>query len=226
MKNRLRNSYFALLIIEKAVSQSEVGPGVRAVSVERVTIYDVAKAARVSTATASKALNDTGRMALETRDRIKRIARELGFRPNSLARSLTSKRSFTVGLLTNDTYGRFTLPVMAGISEGTDRPRGVGVPVRHRGRPRPRPNPCRCHARQAGRRHHRHRAGASTGRCRSICPAARARRLRADRRGRTMRVTLLPDDRQGARGGGPPPGRAGPAAHRPRHRARELPCRA
>ncbi len=89
-----------------------------AVSGERVTIYDVAQAARVSTATASKALNDTGRVSLETRDRIKRVARELGFRPNSLARSLTRKRSFSVGLLTNDTYGRFTLPLMAGISEG------------------------------------------------------------------------------------------------------------
>lgn len=85
---------------------------------ERVTIYDVATAAGVSIATASKALNDTGRISAETRIRIRQIAQELGFRPNSLARSLTSKRSFTVGLLTNDTYGRFTLPVMAGISEG------------------------------------------------------------------------------------------------------------
>lgn len=85
---------------------------------ERITIHDVAAAASVSIATASKALNDTGRMATETRARIKRVAQELGFRPNALARSLLSKRSFTVGLLTNDTYGRFTLPVMAGISEG------------------------------------------------------------------------------------------------------------
>jgi LacI family transcriptional regulator len=84
----------------------------------RITIHDVAAAASVSIATASKALNDTGRMATETRARIKRVAQELGFRPNALARSLLSKRSFTVGLLTNDTYGRFTLPVMAGISEG------------------------------------------------------------------------------------------------------------
>jgi LacI family transcriptional regulator len=85
---------------------------------ERVTIYDVAAAAGVSTATASKALNDTGRMSVETRERIRRVAQQLGFRPNALARSLTRKRSFTVGLLTDDTYGRFTLPVMAGISEG------------------------------------------------------------------------------------------------------------
>ena len=84
----------------------------------RITIHDVAAAASVSIATASKALNDTGRMSVETRARIRRVAQELGFRPNALARSLLSKRSFTVGLLTNDTYGRFTLPVMAGISEG------------------------------------------------------------------------------------------------------------
>ncbi len=83
----------------------------------RVRIYDVANAAGVSIATASKALNDTGRMAEDTRERVKRIASELGFRPNAMARALISKRSFTIGLLTNDTYGRFTLPVMAGVSE-------------------------------------------------------------------------------------------------------------
>ncbi len=85
---------------------------------DKVTIVAVAQAAGVSVATASKALNGTGRMREETRERVKRIARELDFRPNALARSLVSRRSFTVGLLTNDTYGRFTLPVMAGISEG------------------------------------------------------------------------------------------------------------
>jgi LacI family transcriptional regulator len=77
----------------------------------------VAAAAGVSISTASKALNDTGRMGAETRERVKRIAGEIGYRPNALARGLLSKRSFTIGLLTNDTYGRFTLPVMAGISD-------------------------------------------------------------------------------------------------------------
>jgi LacI family transcriptional regulator len=86
-------------------------------SARRITIRDIAQAAGVSVATASKALNDTGRLAPETRARVKRIAAEVGFRPNALARGLLSRRSFTVGLLTNDTYGRFTLPVMAGISQ-------------------------------------------------------------------------------------------------------------
>jgi LacI family transcriptional regulator len=83
----------------------------------RITIHDVAAAAGVSISTTSKALNDTGRMSVETRARVKRIAGEVGFRPNALARGLLSKRSFTIGLLTNDTYGRFTLPLMAGVSE-------------------------------------------------------------------------------------------------------------
>ncbi|OCJ14002.1 LacI family transcriptional regulator [Rhizobium sp. AC44/96] len=83
----------------------------------RTTIHDVAAAAGVSISTASKALNDTGRMSAETRERVKRVAGDVGFRPNALARGLLSKRSFTIGLLTNDTYGRFTLPLMAGISE-------------------------------------------------------------------------------------------------------------
>jgi LacI family transcriptional regulator len=86
-------------------------------SARRITIREVARAAGVSVATASKALNDTGRLAAETRARVKRIAAEVGFRPNALARGLLSRRSFTIGLLTNDTYGRFTLPVMAGVSQ-------------------------------------------------------------------------------------------------------------
>ena len=83
----------------------------------RVTIHLVAAVAGVSISTASKALNGSGRMSPETRERVKRVAQEVGFRPNALARGLITKRSFTIGLLTNDTYGRFTLPVMAGISE-------------------------------------------------------------------------------------------------------------
>lgn len=95
---------------EEALNRSRIRGG-------RVTIHDVAEAAGVSISTASKALNDTGRMGPETRERVKRAAAAIGFRPNVLARGLLSNRSFTIGLLTNDTYGRFTLPVMAGISE-------------------------------------------------------------------------------------------------------------
>ncbi len=83
----------------------------------RRTIHDVAKAARVSISTASNALNGTGRTNVETRERVKRVAKDIGFRPNALARSLLTKRSHAIGMLTNDTYGRLTLPMAAGVSE-------------------------------------------------------------------------------------------------------------
>lgn len=92
----------------------------------RITIREVAQAAGVSVATASKALNDRGRMTPATRERVREAARSLGFRPNALARALAFQRSFTLGLLTNDTYGRFTLPVAAGLSAAM-ADRGVSV---------------------------------------------------------------------------------------------------
>ncbi|WP_073325978.1 LacI family DNA-binding transcriptional regulator [Wenxinia saemankumensis] len=82
----------------------------------RIRLSDVAAAAEVSVATASKALNGTGRMTEETRRRVRDVADALGFRPNAMARALSSQRSLTVGLITNDSYGRFTLPVMSGLS--------------------------------------------------------------------------------------------------------------
>ncbi|WP_407943718.1 LacI family DNA-binding transcriptional regulator [Martelella alba] len=83
----------------------------------RRTLRDVAKAAGVSLSTASNALNGVGRVNAETRDRVAQIAQEIGFRPNALARSLLSHRSLTIGIITDDTYGRLTLPISSGVSE-------------------------------------------------------------------------------------------------------------
>ena len=83
----------------------------------RHTIRDVAKAAGVSISTASNALNGTGRTNAETREKVRKIAEEIGFRPNALARGLLTKRSHAIGMLTNDTYGRLTLPMASGVSE-------------------------------------------------------------------------------------------------------------
>jgi LacI family transcriptional regulator len=81
------------------------------------TIHDVALAAGVSVATVSKAMNDQGNLRPQTRVRVREAAARLDFRPNALAQSLHRKRSFTVGLLSNDMYGRFTLPILAGVEQ-------------------------------------------------------------------------------------------------------------
>lgn len=81
------------------------------------TIRDVARAAQVSIGTASKALNGRGALRPETRARVRAAAEQLGFRPNDLVRSLLRGRTFTVGLLTTDSYGRFSIPVLTGIED-------------------------------------------------------------------------------------------------------------
>jgi LacI family transcriptional regulator len=83
----------------------------------KVTIKDVAEAAGVSIATVSNALNGTGRLSGDRREAILTLARKMRFRPNVMAKALMQQRSLAIGLLTNDTYGRFSFPVMSGISE-------------------------------------------------------------------------------------------------------------
>lgn len=79
------------------------------------TIRDVASAAGVSIGTVSKALNNSGSLKQETRARIIATANALGFRPNDLAQALHRGQSFTVGLVSNDSFGRFTMPIMEGL---------------------------------------------------------------------------------------------------------------
>jgi LacI family transcriptional regulator len=79
------------------------------------TIRDVARLAGVSIGTASKALNASGRLKAETRAKVLKIAEELDYRPNNLAQSLHRARSMTVGILTNDRFGRFTFPIVAAL---------------------------------------------------------------------------------------------------------------
>ena len=55
------------------------------------TIHDVARKAGVSISTVSKALNAGGRLSQATRDKVLRVAREIGYRPNDLA--VTARRA-------------------------------------------------------------------------------------------------------------------------------------
>jgi LacI family transcriptional regulator len=84
---------------------------------KRVTIRDVAAEAGVSIGTASKALNGQGKLRAETRERVTEVAQRLGFAPNTLAQALLAGRSFTVGLITTDSFGRFSIPVMLGAED-------------------------------------------------------------------------------------------------------------
>ncbi len=65
----------------------------------RITMHDIAVQANVSTMTVSRALSGKGRISQKTAERIKKIARDLGYEPNLIAQALSSKRSYNIGVI-------------------------------------------------------------------------------------------------------------------------------
>ncbi|MET7501118.1 LacI family DNA-binding transcriptional regulator [Streptomyces microflavus] len=63
-----------------------------------VTLLDVARAAGVSKSTVSDALQGSGRVAEATRERVRAVAEQLGYRPNSAARRLRRSSTGAIGL--------------------------------------------------------------------------------------------------------------------------------
>lgn len=89
----------------------------------RPTLADVAAQAGVSLKTASRALNGEYGVAATTARRVEEAARELGFRPNHLARSLASRQtSATVGLVISSVSDPF-VAALAGAVEAILAPR-------------------------------------------------------------------------------------------------------
>ncbi|MFI7665353.1 LacI family DNA-binding transcriptional regulator [Nocardia sp. NPDC049526] len=83
------------------------------------TLRDVANAAGVHTATASRALNPNARALVnpETARRVLRAAETLGYRPNPIARSLKTAKSGTVGLVIPDLTNPLFPPIVRGIED-------------------------------------------------------------------------------------------------------------
>ena len=69
-----------------------------------VDIRELARRSGVSIATVSRALNGRAEVSSDTRARIVKLARELGYSPNSAARTLARQRSNTIGLVWDTGY--------------------------------------------------------------------------------------------------------------------------
>ena len=83
------------------------------------TLRDVAAAARVHPATASRALNPETRLLVseDTARRVTAAAAKLGYRPNPVARSLRTRRSHTVGVLIPDLNNPLFPPIVRGLED-------------------------------------------------------------------------------------------------------------
>lgn len=91
-----------------------------------VTMQDIARDLNVSVVTVSKVLRNQGRISAATRKRVLRRAKDLNYQMNWAARSLVTRRTYTIGLLLPD----FTHPFFAEIARAvaqTVRPLGYHV---------------------------------------------------------------------------------------------------
>lgn len=84
--------------------------------IKRVTTHDVAKRAGVSQPTVSLVLskNVRARVSPQTRERVLEAARELGYVPNVVARSLVRSRSYAIGVIVPDLRNPFFAEVVSG----------------------------------------------------------------------------------------------------------------
>ncbi|TVR60213.1 MAG: LacI family transcriptional regulator [Spirochaetaceae bacterium] len=82
-----------------------------------VTIKDVAREAGVSTATVSRVINNDARITVETRLRVLEAIAKLNYTVNSIARSLKSNRTHTVGFLTPEIANDFFMTVAQGVED-------------------------------------------------------------------------------------------------------------
>ena len=96
------------------------------------TIYEVSERAGVSLATVSRVINDSGRVAEKTRRKVLAAMAELEYKPNSIAQSLASNRSNSVGILVPELHGPFFGVLVSGIeAELRDSGKHVIITVGH-----------------------------------------------------------------------------------------------
>ncbi len=82
-----------------------------------VSIKDIAHAARVSHSTVSRALHHSPLVNGETGDRIRQIARRMGYRPSAVARSLVTNKTWTIGVVVTTIADPFIAELVSGIEE-------------------------------------------------------------------------------------------------------------
>ena len=81
------------------------------------TIKEIAKKAKVSIATVSRALNDDPRVICETKKFVLSIANEMNYNPNILARNFAKKKSNIIGLFMPEISDEFFTEIIKGVDE-------------------------------------------------------------------------------------------------------------
>ncbi|WP_423127350.1 LacI family DNA-binding transcriptional regulator [Gaoshiqia sp. Z1-71] len=64
-----------------------------------ITIHDIARELKISASTVSRALNDNPRISQATKDKIKTLALQMGYQPNTIASNLRNRKTNTIGIV-------------------------------------------------------------------------------------------------------------------------------
>jgi len=88
---------------------------------KRVTIYKIAEELGVSPSTVSRALNNTGRISNELREKIIKLAEKYNYIPNEAAKGLRTKSSMLLGLIVPDIANLYYVNVARGAQDEADR---------------------------------------------------------------------------------------------------------
>jgi len=82
-----------------------------------ITIHDIARELNISASTVSRALNDNPLISKTTREKIKKVALEMGYRPNTMAANLRTRRTNTIGVIVPLINRHFFSSVISGIED-------------------------------------------------------------------------------------------------------------
>lgn len=97
---------------------------------KEITIYDLAARLGVSATTVSRALNNNPRINKKTREKVHQLAKELGYRHNTLAANLRKQQSKTIGVILHEVNSYFATSVLAGIEKVTT-PENFDILITH-----------------------------------------------------------------------------------------------
>lgn len=93
-----------------------------------ITIHDIAKRLNIAASTVSRALNDNQLISKPTREKIKKVALEMGYRPNTMAANLRTRRTNTIGVIVPLINRHFFSSVISGIEDVAYR-KGFAVTI-------------------------------------------------------------------------------------------------
>jgi LacI family transcriptional regulator len=95
---------------------------------ERVTIYTIAKKLNISSTTVYRALNNKDRISEETKTKVLQLAKELGFKPNALAKTLHRKR-IRIAVFIETGYYDFERYIINGVQDMEKELHDYGVNI-------------------------------------------------------------------------------------------------